>query len=452
MEIPPLTDDTVRLALIGQVLRRRWRLLVALAVLGAAVGAGASALFSPGYQTSSSVLLQGPRQADELLTQAEVATSSVVLDRAAAVLAWRPSGADLKKQVTTSVTNGNVVTITVSADTAEHAQQLADQVAQQFVKYSGQLASNSADASVQLAQEQRETLRTQVKLTTEKISDIAKTVGGDLTVESVQVRTQLEGLRTSLEQAINDLNQADLATGVGNTVVLGSSERPTGPAAPTLVQLVAGGAVLFFLIGVFGHLFAARADRRLRGEPEIASALGSPILAGVDVTTPQGDRLPATGLYGKLRRLLGGDRPWVLPPFATSADAVNRDIRYRRVLARLSTGPADVLALVADDDETGKLAAGQLAELADRLSLPLRIFEFAAGRPTVPDAGPGAGVLVVLSAGSRTAWELVRLAEACADAGQEIVGAVLTHPVRPSAPEAEPVAEDAPEKALAGSA
>jgi capsular polysaccharide biosynthesis protein len=452
MEIPPLTDDTVRLALIGQVLRRRWRLLVALAVLGAAVGAGASALFSPGYQTSSSVLLQGPRQADELLTQAEVATSSVVLDRAAAVLAWRPSGADLKKQVTTSVTNGNVVTITVSADTAEHAQQLADQVAQQFVKYSGQLASNSADASVQLAQEQRETLRTQVKLTTEKISDIAKTVGGDLTVESVQVRTQLEGLRTSLEQAINDLNQADLATGVGNTVVLGSSERPTGPAAPTLVQLVAGGAVLFFLIGVFGHLFAARADRRLRGEPEIASALGSPILAGVDVTTPQGDRLPATGLYGKLRRLLGGDRPWVLPPFATSADAVNRDIRYRRVLARLATGPADVLALVADDDETGKLAAGQLAELADRLSLPLRIFEFAAGRPTVPDAGPDAGVLVVLSAGSRTAWELVRLAEACSDAGQEIVGAVLTHPVRPSQPEAEPVAEDAPEKALAGSA
>jgi hypothetical protein len=203
---------------------------------------------------------------------------------------------------------------------------------------------------------------------------------------------------------------------------------------------------------VFGHLFAARADRRLRGEPEIASALGSPILAGVDVTTPQGDRLPATGLYGKVRRLLGGDRPWVLPPIASSADEVNRDIRYRRVLARLATGPADVLALVAGDDETGKLAAGQLAELADRLSVPLRIFEFTAGRPTVPDAGPDAGVLVVLSAGSRTAWELVRLAEACNDAGQEIVGAVLTHPVRPSAPEAEPVAEDAPEKALAGSA
>ncbi|WP_410639728.1 exopolysaccharide biosynthesis protein [Amycolatopsis sp. lyj-346] len=452
MEIPPLTEDTVRLALIGQVLRRRWRLLAAIAVLGALVGAGASILFSPGYKTTSSVLLQGPRQADELLTQAEIATASVVLDRAAAMLPWHPTGADLKKQVGATVAQGNVVTITASADTAEHAQQLADQVAQQFVKYSGQLASNSADASVQLAQEQRESLRQQVKLTTEKISDLAKNVGGDLTVESVQVRTQLEGLKSSLEQAINDLNEADLATGVGNTVVLGPSQRPTSPAAPTMTQFVAGGAVLFFLAGVFGHLFTARTDHRLRGEPQIASALGAPILAGVDVATPQGDRVPADGFLGRVRHLLGSDRPWVLPPVATSADEVNRDIRYRRVLARLATGPADVLLLVAEDDETGRLAAWQLAELADRLSVPLRIFEFSPDRPTVPDATAGSGVLVVLGAGTRTAWQLVRLAEACADGRQEIVGAVLTHPVRPIEPEKSGPAAEAPEKALAGSA
>ncbi|GHG15334.1 exopolysaccharide biosynthesis protein [Amycolatopsis bullii] len=447
-----MTDDTVRLALVGQVLRRRWRLLAALAVLGALLGAGASILFSPGYKTTSGVLLQGPRQADELLTQAEIATSSVVLDRTAAMLSWHPSGADLKKQVSASVAQSNVVTITVSADTAEHAQQLADQVAQQYVKYSTQLATNSADASVQLAQEQRESLREQVKLTTDKISDLAKNVGGGLTVESVQVRTQLEGLKTSLEQAINDLNQADLATGVGNTVVLGPAQRPTSPAAPTMTHFVAGGAVLFFLVGVFGHLFTARTDRRLRGEPQIASALGAPILAGVDVTTPEGARAPATGFLGKVRHLLGGDRPWVLPPVATSADEVNRDIRYRRVLARLATGPADVLLLVAEDDETGRLAAAQLAELADRLSVPLRIFEFSPDRPTVPDAAASSGVLVVLGAGTRTAWQLVRLAEACADARQEIVGAVLTHPVRPSGPAKPGPAAEAPEKALAGSA
>src|SRR5437763_16003899 len=169
METPPLTDDTVRLALVGQVLRRRWRLLTALAVLGAGVGAAASLVLSPGYQTTSNALLQGPRQADELLTQAEVAISSVVLDRAAAALPWHPSGADLKKQVAASATNGNVVTITASAGTAEQAQQLADQVAQQYVKYAGQLATNSADSSSQLAGEQQEALRQQVKQATEKI-------------------------------------------------------------------------------------------------------------------------------------------------------------------------------------------------------------------------------------------------------------------------------------------
>jgi len=450
MESGPLTDDTVRLALIGQVLRRRWRLLAATAVLGAAVGAGASVLLSPGYQTTASVLLQGPRQADELLTQAEVATSSVVLDRAAALLSWHPSGADLRKHITTSVANGNVITLTVTSDTAEHTQQLADQVAQQFVKYSAQLAANSTDASVQLAQEQKENLRQQVQLTTQTISKLSQDVQNGQTVEGVQARTQLEGLRTSLEQAINNLNQADAATGVGNMVVLGPAERPTGPAAPTMTQLIAGGTVLFFLIGVFGHLFRARADRRLRGESDIASALGAPVLAGIDVTTAEGDRLPASGLFGKLRRLLGSDRPWLLPPIETSADGANRDIRYRRVLARVAVGPGRVQLVVPDDDESAKLAAAQLSALADELGMTLRTLEVSAQRPTVPDSAGDSGVLLVLGSGTRTAWELVRFAEACADAGQEIVGAILTHPVRPEESAATPAPAD--EEVLAGSA
>jgi len=348
------------------------------------------------------------------------------------------------------VSNGNVVTLTVSADSAEHAQQLADAVAQQFVKYSAQLASNSADASVQLAQEQKENLRLQVQQSNQKITDLSRSVQDGLTVESVQVRTQLESLRTSLEQAINNLNQADAATGIGNMVVLGPAERPTGPASPTMIQLIAAGAVLFFLIGVFGHLFAARADRRLRGEPDIASALGAPILAAIDVATPEGDRLPATGLLGKVRRLLGGDRPWVLPPVATSADAVNRDIRYRRVLARLAVGPRDILVVVSDDDKTAKLAAHRLAELSDT---PLEVFEVSPTRPTVPDAGPDSGVLVVLSTSTRTAWDLVGVAEACADAGHEIVGAVLTQPVREPGPAKSSEEADAPATPeMAGSA
>jgi hypothetical protein len=139
-------------------------------------GAGASFLLSPGYQTTSNVLLQGLRQADELLTEAQVATSSVVLDRAANGLSWQTTGAALQDKVSASVANGNVVTITASADTAEHAQQLADKVAAEFVRYSSQLLSSTPDAAAQVQQEQREALRQQVALTNQRIEAALQTI------------------------------------------------------------------------------------------------------------------------------------------------------------------------------------------------------------------------------------------------------------------------------------
>jgi capsular polysaccharide biosynthesis protein len=405
--------------------------LLLLVVIGAGVGAGASLVFAPGYETSASVLLQGPRQADELLTQAQVATSSVVLDRASATLGLRVSGTDLQKSVTASVAQGNVVTITTKGDSPLAAQHLADEVAKEFVKYSTQLLSNSADTAAQLAQEQREALRQQVIQTNQRILDLSRSVGNGQTVEGVQVQTELQGLRTSLEQAMNNLNAADAATGAGNMVVMGPAERPTSPAAPTTEQLIAGGAVLFFLIGLLGHLFGSRTDRRLRGEEEIGSALGAPVLAAVDVPEPA-QRVKAPGLRARLRRFLGSDRPWNLPPVPASADQASRDLRYRRALARLTTekGVRRLLVLVADGDTAAKQAVDRFTELADseRPRVELTVAEVTAAQPVVPDGATG--VLVVLSLGSRSAWELVAIAEACADAGHEVLGAVLTRAVR----------------------
>jgi hypothetical protein len=227
---------------------------------------------------------------------------------------------------------------------------------------------------------------------------------------------------------------------------------------------------------VFGHLIAARADRRLRSESEIAAALGSPMVATVDV--PAGshsddESAPATGWRTWLRRLVRDDRPWDVPGLPVSGDDLSREIRYRRVLARLRGGSGAslrVLVLVADDDATACRAVAQLAVAAgvgghtsvvtDRddfhrmvdaaacslgTSNPqltvrsssgrergtprtvLRVVHVSGARPTVPDVGGVSGVLVVVTAGTRTAWELVGIAEACADAGHEVIGAVITH-------------------------
>ncbi|WIX80089.1 exopolysaccharide biosynthesis protein [Amycolatopsis carbonis] len=437
--------------MVGQVLRRRWRALLILVVVGAGVGAGASAVLSPGYETTASVLLQGPRQADELLTQAQVATSSVVLDRAAAALGMRESGPDLQKKVTASVAQGNVVAITASSDSPEHAQQLADQVAKEFVKYSTQLLSNSAGSSAQLAQEQREALRQQVAQTNQRILDLSRSVTDGQTVEGVQVRTELQGLRTSIEQAMNNLDAADAATGAGNMVVMGPSEKPTSQAPPTLPQLAGGGAILFFLIGLLSYLFGARSDRRPRSETEIGSALGAPVLASVDVPET-GERESVGGFRGVLRRITGSDKPWNLPEVPASADASSREVRYRRVFARLGTdrdGVLRLLVLVAAGDSAARRAAAQFAKVAEteRVRVELTTTEVTVGsdvQPTVPDGT--AGVLVVLSVGSRSAWELVTIAEACADAGHEVLGAVLTRQVRVTGkPRREPASADPPQ-------
>lgn len=431
------SDDTVRLALLGQLLRRRWRQLAAFAVVGALLGALAGLLLSPGYQTSTSVLLQGPRDPAELLTEAQVAMSAVVLDRTAAGLGWDVTGADLKDDVQAKVADGNVIQITGTADSPERAQQLTDRVAQEYVRFWTQLVNETADASAQALQEQRNALREQITGTNDKIAELHASAQG-LTIDNVRLRTELEGLRTSLSEAMKKLDEVDAASSAANMVIMGQSERPTARAGLGLPVTTAGGAMLFLLLGVFAHLFAARSDRRLRTEPEIAAALGAPLLGSVDVPedpSGSGQQAGPTPLLTRLRRLAWDDRPWDVPPLQPSGDDFSRAVRYRRVLARLPAGthPQAFMVLAAGDDPMAMQAVRQLTVAAHtdgtmRSMLRPAIIEPA--RPTVPDDRTAAGAVLVVTTGTRTAWELVGITEACADAGQSVAGAVVVHPTR----------------------
>jgi capsular polysaccharide biosynthesis protein len=434
-----VNDDQARLSVIWRVLRLRWRLLIVIAVLGAFVGAGASLVFSPGYETSTSVVLQGARDPDELLTEAQVAQSSVVLDRAAAALKWGVSGADLVSQVSAAVADGNIIEITATANTPERAQQLADRVAQEYVTFSTQLLSTTADASAQVSQEQQQTLRQQIIETNQKISDLHNSAGQGQTIDSVGVRTELEQLRTALSQAVAKLDDLDSASGQAKMVVMGPAERPVGPAAPTMTEFIGGGALVFLLIGVFWHLFAARSDRRVRDETEIAAALGASVLGGVEVPSAPVEQV--TGLRARVRTFFLGDRPWHVAALPPAADEAGLGIRYRRVLSRLReqlpSGPGRLLVVVAADDPEARVAASRLGEFADEERLTLTVWEVDPARPTVPDeAVPG--VVTIVTAGTRNGWELVGIAEACTDAGHDVLGVVVTHRTAPAVEEPQP--------------
>ena len=434
-----MSDESIRLVTIGRIVRRRRRLLTILVVVGALVGYGTSLLFPPRYTTSASVLLPGAWEERELLTQTQIATSSVVVDRAAAKLDWAGvGGSELRDQVSAKATEGNIVKISGTADTPERAQRLSDQVAQQFVTFAGRIAGDSAGAE---EAEQPEALRQIVVRTSRRITELADAADPGRTVESVQTRTELAKLRAALQEAVNKLDEADPAANKAGMVVMGPSARPAGEAPPTRTQLVVGGALLFFLLAVIGHLTAARTNRRLRTEPEIAAALGSTLLGTVDVPGER-DRPKSRGPWDRIRRLLGADVRWDLPTPRTSGDEAGRQLRYRRVCARLRDQlPASrrLLVIVPDGDEIARRAAGQLVTEAGNDPSPgssnrgnplLRVVGISVSRPMVPDRGTESGALVVLSAGSWTAAELAGVAEACADAKHEVVGIVLADPVR----------------------
>lgn len=261
------------------------------------------------------------------------------------------------------------------------------------------------------------------------------------------MRTELESLRSALSQAVAKLDELETVSGSSRIVVMGPADRPLGPAAPTMTHFVAGGAVVFFLLGLFGHLFVARTDRRLRDETQLGAALGTTVLGAIDVPEePSAAPEPAT-VWRRLARLVVDDRPWRVPELPPAADEAGLEIRYRRAVSRLREhlppGPGRVLAVVARDDAAARRAAARLADFAAETRLTVQVVEVAADRPTVPDdAVPG--VLVVVTVGTWTGWQLVELTAACADAGHDVLGLVVTHRTRAV------VRETRTEPALAG--
>ncbi|MER5491543.1 polysaccharide biosynthesis protein [Streptomyces sp. NPDC002490] len=449
-----MSEDTIRLVTIGRILRRRGRLLTVLALTGALVGYGASLVFPPRYTTSTSVLLQGQWEERELLTQVEIATSSTVVDRAAAALGWTGVGsAELRGRVGAQATDGTIIKISGTAETPERAQRLSDRVAQEFIAFATRLAGGGAEPEAATGPE---ALRQKVVETNRRITDLAEAADPGRTVESVQTRTTLEKLRSALDEAVKKLEEADPATGRSGMVVMGPAARPAEEAPPTRVQLVGAGAVSSFLLGVVGHLAAARSSRRLRTESEIAAALGSVLLGTVDVPVDRSASPAARDPRARLRHLLALDTRWDAPRPSPAGDESGSRIRYQRVCARLRDerpGSHELLVVVPEGDETAHRAAERLVVEARNAPPPpasgggrpaLRVVRVSVSRPMVPDRDDtAAGALVVLSAHRWTAEELAGVAGACTDGGYELLGTVVagTALTRPAG-SADPASKD----------
>lgn len=485
-----MRNPKIDLALVGRLLRRRWQVLTAIALIGALLGVGLSFVFSPGYVASSKVLLLGDRDKDQLPGESEVATSSIVLDRTAAALGWDRTGRDLRGEVSATV-DLNVIEISGAAETPERARQLTDQVTTQYVAFSGQLVG--ADVTAPAGRSPAE-LQRRIDDATNRVKQFRSSPSADAPgAEGDRVRGEIDRAQEDVRRASEDLKRVDGQSGSGSDSAAGGiagsviepATLPTGPASPSMIDLVVGGALVLVVAGVFGHLVLLRLDPRLREPDEVSAALGTPVLGCVEVPC-----IPQAPSGSRLRRLLHDDLAWIRTDPSPMEDADTRQARYRRVLGHLRaerrapTGPLDVLMVTVDGDTTALPAVTELV-LAGTGYGPVRLVDHdgvlgdavlrEAGRrdvdhlvsagpdlpsgdaratfeavsvslanPLVPDTG-SSGAVLVLTLGTRDGLDLATLAAACTDAGRPLRGAVLVTPRWTDDPEGGPAdSADAP--------
>lgn len=496
---PAVKHQDIDFALVGRLIRHRWRVLVALALLGGLIGLGLSFVLSPGYVSDSKVLLQGERDKDALPGEAEVATSSIVLDRSAQELGWGVTGSDLRGHVSADV-ELNVIQIHGSASAPEEAQQLTDRVTTEYVAFAAQIsgAGASSPAPPPTADLQRVVDDSNATIRRLQDSPDADSSGAD----GDRIRGEIARAQQDVARANAQLRQADdpdASSGSSSQVrptgsVIQPATLPTGTSSPTMIQLIAGGAVLLVAAGILVHLVRLRLDPRLWDPDEVGAALGTDVLGSVEVARPAG--VVPSGLSG----VLHDDRRWTGTESVPIEDARTRATRLRRIVGRLRaihptpTGRLDVLVVVVEDDTAAVAMVPDLAVAAaedgpvrlvgldedasgavlraaaddgvdDRVSVgpepppveartAYEVVTVSLDHLLVPDSG-ASPVVVVVTLGTRTGLELAGLATACADAGRDLIGVVLAVPRYvenlPDAESADDVREDgAADPAISG--
>jgi capsular polysaccharide biosynthesis protein len=386
----PVSDQPINVRAFVKAVRRRYRLIGALVLLGACL-TGALALLSPPLPTARTLVIlpatattNTGAPARDMATQMLIATSFSVLAAAGESVSPPIAPAALKLQVDVSGLSEDVLQIQVSATTANDAKLLSNAVATDYIAYLARSGSASNGGVLTELQQQSAQLTKQIlglqsqintvstRLATEKASSPAgqqdAALLGSLRSEQEEVSLQLNNVNSQIVTA-----QLANSASASATQILQKAAIVT-PSSLRVPELGVAGAAAGLLIGCLTALVRSRQDHRLRLRDELAGAIGVPVLASLDAWRCHSAK--------DWRRLVQHYQP-------SPVDIWN----VRRVLQRLAPGGGDSrpeVAVVAFADDTPALAAG--AQLAR--------------------AGVDAGVQVTLVVGDHPSLALLR--SACA--------------------------------------
>jgi capsular polysaccharide biosynthesis protein len=339
----------VRLGDIGAAIKRSKRVCCIAAVVGLLVGGALFIMTKPVYQVSASVLITNDPSMDPVTQQttnqllAEAPTLDAVMVKK---LGLNETPIAFAKTYTVTVTSNQVLTIAISAPTADLAASYAATLATQFLQFRANTLEDQ-QSTVFTAENQQLTQEEQaLSALNQQISQIrsgSATAGNGTSLASLQAKqTKATAMVSALEQSVAS-SQATMRV-TTTSMISGSSILSLSPPAlehsrkKTILEYVVGGLLGGLVVGMGIVAVGAIVTDRLRRRVEIAEALGAPVRMSVAMAGGAGKSPSAHGWLGG--RGQTGERD----------GGLSRVVGYlRNALPGRARGPA-TLAIIAVDN------------------------------------------------------------------------------------------------------
>jgi polysaccharide biosynthesis transport protein len=376
------SKDSFTVAALVAVLRRRFILFVAIAlVIPAAVvewsqrqektyTAAASLLFrDPGLdQKVFGASLEASRDPErEAATNIKLVSLDVVAERASRRLDGRLNAGEIASKVEVEPEGqSDIVSVRASDSDPDFAAKLANTVAAQYIVFRRRADRRKVRAAREVVQR-----------------ELAKVSGRHRPrqARSLRERAQQLAILTSLQ--------------TGNAELVQPAEVPDSPSSPRMTRNAVVGVVVGLLVALLAALAAERFDRRIRDPGQIEDIFGSPNLGGIPKSRALARRGPAH------HRLPGREEE----AFRT----LRANLRYGNVDHAIRS----ILVTSAVPEEGKSTVAWNLARVAASAGDHVLVVEADLRRPrfaaSAVELSPSPGLTTVL-AGHATLVEVVQMA------------------------------------------
>jgi len=478
-----MSNQFAGLRTYASALRRRRRTLVVAALLGAGLGAGYVFVEPPPLTSTTLVLLPTPALADssnsDVDTQARIATSASLLERAGQAVDPPLSARTVEKMIDVSAPTNQLLQIEATSTKGAEAETLSQAVADGYVNYVRDTAREVTSAALRDLTRRRDDLegqiaqvRKEMAATTTRLKSLdpvspdadeeAQLLAG-LTTEEANLIVQLDRVKDKIAEG------TPVGTSASGTLVVQQATAATGPATWLRLLIWAPIAALAcLLVAMVLVLAGARRDPRLRLRDDIADAVGSPVLAAIRsrpqrsvagwstlLEAYQATPVESWALRQVLRGLVPADRrgqaratgrvdhPQTLTVVSLAGD--NRGLAIGPQLAAFAASLGIVTRLVptvghvrapnlwaacaVDRDGAARpgLFVGAVPS-TDKVDLTIYLVVVERVHPYLGDTPATEATLLTVGAATATDQELARVAVAVDDAGRRIDGVVVADP------------------------